>query len=489
MAKRLHSIRRILLFNIGLLIVFFLVIIISDAVIRSQQKQQIEVLIQNNQFIDTLNDAIEQYKKNFTLLQQSGGSSGFDECMQNSLTIDLTLEKLHPLFKEFRMLVLYSRIVSQVNESQRDLITEYHERDINSPDMFDLAKKIQTVFTVLTDSWSTLINHYLKTNNQLWIGTVEYANSRKRIQTYLTIITSMVILSFIAWVTADLLKRLRCLTIAADKLSQQRWDTEDLSLSRYKEFFKVSEAFNKMKAQIVSDLRLLADKLETEQLLHEQTIETKRQQLLVQKTKYDLLQAQINPHFLFNTLNMIIRTIQSQESEVAVRLIRATSHLLRNSIDLASRPITLQKELELLSGYLTIMGERNRGRITFSVDQFGGNIQVLIPSFTLQTLVENAINHGFSARTKGGLVHIEIFGDEENGTFVSVKDNGKGAEQDSMQTIKNYSSCHGLNNIIERLSMIYKNEDVLIIKSSPNNGYQVIMHLSEDFQNVEIINR
>lgn len=489
MQRKTLSIRELMILNIALLILLFLAIMVSDSLIQRGQLEKVEKLIENNRRIDEINASIEQFKLAFNSYHLSGINEDYLNFLYHSEHIENLLKELHPIFENHRDLILFSRIVSQINESQRELVSNYKQGNRNTPEAFEQTKQILAAFTILTDSWNTLINYYLQANHHSWVSTLEKSNHSKEIQMYLILSASCLILLFIVVFTNDLLKRLKSITEAAQALTLQKWQTADLSLSRYQEFKTVSQTFNTMKARIISDLQKLEESLHNEQILHEQTMQLKKQQLIMKQTQYDLLQAQINPHFLFNTLNMIIRTIQAEESDTAIMLIRATSELLRNSIELESKPIPLQMELNLLKQYLSIVEERNKGRIHFSVTIFGGDLQVLIPSFTLQSLVENAIKHGLSETINEGVVNIDVFSDEENGTYISISDNGKGESQLFFNTLYSHKKGHGLINIIDRLAMLYSNSDTIKIKSEKGRGCQIIIHVNRSYVNAEIINR
>ncbi len=489
MRTNCHSIRHTMISNIALMLLLFMIVFVSDRIILVNQNRQVAVLITNNHHIDALNTSLDQYKLSFNTFQLTGSTTEYEKLLNHSKNISHLLAEMHPVFENHRNLLLFSRIVDQINESQLDLVMKYMQGNKNAPEAFELSKEILNAFTVLTDAWNTLINHYLQANHESWISTLDASNKHKQTQMLIFIVASMAIFIFVGIFTNDLLKRLRSITKAAEALSQQKWETENLTLSRYQEFKTLSEAFNNMKAQILKDLRQLEENLKNEQLLHEQTVQIKKQQLVLQQSRYEVLQAQINPHFLFNTLNMIIRTIQTGESIKAISLIRSTSNLLRNSLELGSKPIPLSKEITLLKEYLSIMEERNRGRIDFSLNLFGGDLQVLIPSFSLQSLVENAIKHGLADSSRGGKVQIDIFSDEDEGTFISVSDNGKGALQSFFDSIKTNSSGHGLSNIINRLSMLYTNTDVLKFRSDIQKGCTIILHLNKESENAEIVNR
>ena len=183
------------------------------------------------------------------------------------------------------------------------------------------------------------------------------------------------------------------------------------------------------------------------------------------------LQAQIHPHFLFNTLNSIM-ALSDIDTEKMRQLGEAFASYLRISFDFlnAGRLVDLSHELELVEAYLYIEQERFEDRLSIVWD-VDPDICVLLPPLTIQPLVENAVKHGLLSRQKGGTVHIRIA--EQNGYIrFDVIDDGKGMEQDKVELLLNQPSNNkggiGLFNTNRRLTQLYGRG--LSIQSRPDEG-------------------
>ncbi len=162
------------------------------------------------------------------------------------------------------------------------------------------------------------------------------------------------------------------------------------------------------------------------------------------------LRAQINPHFLFNSLNSIkaLVEIDKDESKVAITKL---SNLLRNSIQLGkNRLISLEKELELVKTYLDIEKIRfeNHIRLSYKVDE--STLQYKIPPLMIQTIAENAIKHGLSKIVDGGHLEIEVKPENEK-LKIRVSNSGSLSDLDKSKGI-------GIENTKKRLSIIYGKE-------------------------------
>lgn len=191
---------------------------------------------------------------------------------------------------------------------------------------------------------------------------------------------------------------------------------------------------------------------------------------LRQKAEYQALQSQINPHFLFNTLNTI-STLCREDAEKARELLIVLSHYFRNTLQESADEISLYKEIEHVKDYLYLEKARFEERLQIEL-QIPIGINCTVPNFILQPIVENAIKHGIMSKGEGGLVKISI--EEKNdGVAIEISDNGKGMEPDILRklyTDQMASSQVGLSNVHKRLKSVYGEDNGLKIKSIEGQG-------------------
>ncbi|MGI2293422.1 ATP-binding protein [Paenibacillus sp. GXUN7292] len=192
------------------------------------------------------------------------------------------------------------------------------------------------------------------------------------------------------------------------------------------------------------------------------------------------LQAQIHPHFLFNTLNSLM-ALSTIDTERMRELGNAFASFLRISFDFLNTGelVELSHELELVKAYLYIEKERFGDRVSV-VWEVSPEINPLLPPLTIQPLVENAVKHGLLSQNKGGTVHIRIL-QHSNVTTVEVIDNGVGMEQQQVlqllsPTMKGKSGI-GVSNTNQRLVQLYGTG--LSIISKPNQGTTVSFVIPE----------
>jgi two-component system, LytTR family, sensor kinase len=185
------------------------------------------------------------------------------------------------------------------------------------------------------------------------------------------------------------------------------------------------------------------------------------------------LRAQLHPHFLFNALNTISAFTETQP-RTARRLMGQLGDLLRASLTHASQPhVTLGEELTFLDDYLAIESARFEGRLTVSVDVDDDLLDVMVPSFLLQPLVENAIRHGVAPRLSGG--HVEVSAARDDSLLkLRVRDDGVGLAN-GWQFDRHAGV--GLGNVASRLEHSYGRRDLLRIVPRASGGVEVQLDL------------
>ena len=184
-----------------------------------------------------------------------------------------------------------------------------------------------------------------------------------------------------------------------------------------------------------------------------------------------LLQAQIEPHFLFNTLANLHSLIGSDDA-LARRLLERLNDYLRASLDHSrSARGTLDDECRLLTAYLDIQALRMGGRLSWSIDVPPALAAHPWPPMLLQPLVENAIRHGIEPRVGPGRVSVRARREHQR-LCVAVSDDGQGLAAAARRPSTGRSSGVGLNNVRERLAAIYGSDAELVLRTNATDGTQ-----------------
>lgn len=218
------------------------------------------------------------------------------------------------------------------------------------------------------------------------------------------------------------------------------------------------------------------------QLLTQENENLKKDELLAQ-SELKMLQNQINPHFLFNTLNMIYKTADFEQATNTSDMVKKTSELLRYALDKASRTSDLSSEIESLKNYIYIQKKRFNERIDFVLTYPDKFANIHVPGMLIQPLVENAVKHGLSELIEDGEVCIEIQ-ELEKSILISVSDNGKGVDTDVLEQwilndfkMSEDKSHLGLYNVIQRVKMFYGSTAEISFNSYLGCGFEVTIEI------------
>ena len=222
--------------------------------------------------------------------------------------------------------------------------------------------------------------------------------------------------------------------------------------------------------QLIGNYNVMVDRVE--ELLKEQYT------LGQEKVQAELraLQAQINPHFLYNTLDMINWMSQKRESENIRSVVQAMSRFYRLTLSKGRDIVPIRDEVEMCEAYMEIQKRRYKGRICYEVEVDEDILDCLIPKITLQPFLENAIIHGINEKAEGrGMVILN--GWMEDGRItLSVTDDGEGMTREDKE--KSHQGSHyGLSNIEHRLKLFFGECIPVQIESSPGIGTCVIINI------------
>jgi len=206
---------------------------------------------------------------------------------------------------------------------------------------------------------------------------------------------------------------------------------------------------------------------------NEMTVED--QQRLLMQAKLDALTSQINPHFLFNTLNSVsslIRTDPSQARLVVYKLSSILRRLLRKHDNFSP----LRDELQLIEDYLSIEVIRFGEKLRFVKQVDPQTEEILVPSMLLQPLIENCIKHGLSSKVEGGTILLRTR--KTNGRLhLLVEDNGVGIAEAKLATLLEQGI--GVSNVNERLKVLFGTDYRMWIDSKPNHGTRIEIEVPE----------
>ena len=201
------------------------------------------------------------------------------------------------------------------------------------------------------------------------------------------------------------------------------------------------------------------------------------------KSEFDTLQSQINPHFLYNTLDIIVWMIENENSDKAVNIVTALAKFFRISLSKGKNIITVKDEVEHVRNYLMIQNMRFKNRFEYSIDVDEKVLSYSSLKLMLQPLVENAIYHGMEFMDGDGEIDVKVF-KEDDSLYFTITDNGLGMSEDMVETLLNKDfvpskkgSGIGVKNVNERIKLYFGSEYGLKVESEPDEGTKITIHL------------
>jgi len=193
------------------------------------------------------------------------------------------------------------------------------------------------------------------------------------------------------------------------------------------------------------------------------------QQLLL-KARMDALTSQINPHFLFNTLNTVSSLIRF-DPDMARGVVLKLSNILRRLLRKSETFVPLREELEFIDDYLDIEVIRfGRDKLQIFKEVDPETLDTFVPSMLLQPMVENSIRHGLAPRLEGGQIHIRTH-HRDGRLSIEVADNGMGISPERLAEV--YGGGIGISNVHERLRLLYGDQFKMDIRSEEGQGTQI----------------
>lgn len=348
---------------------------------------------------------------------------------------------------------------------------------------YDKLTELKTLVTYINRHSKSLVVSYLNYSN-LEYSTImgKYKNTEIKIYTALIFIL-LVSFLFTMLISRDLNSTMGKLRKYAQLLSAAKWEIPDLKDQKYDELNNLAKAFDKMKHSIRQFIEELNEKAEIENKYHIEQLKSAEKDKLIKETQLSALQSQMDPHFLFNTLNTISRVAMFEDADETVKLIEATSKILRYNLDCKDKMVRLKEEIRMIKAYVIIQETRFQDQMSFSFDIDKNLDDVKVPPMLIQPIVENAIIHGLREKDSGGIIKIAV---KEQNSFISISivDNGIGMDNKKMNTVmsevKNESVGLGVFNVKKRLELYFNRNDLFVIKSQIGEGTEVIIFIPID---------
>lgn len=279
----------------------------------------------------------------------------------------------------------------------------------------------------------------------------------------IVLVVTVIVLKRSFYFSRSITEPVRKLCVNISKVGKGEFDVDRVQSNSY-EINSLDEGIQKMARRIT--LLLMS---------------AKEEQLLQHKTELMLLQAQISPHFLYNTLDTIIWLVEAERSDDAVDMITNLAVFFRTMLSNGDDVITLKDELKHTKSYLSIQQARYRDILEFEIDCPDSLVDYRLPKLTLQPLVENALYHGVKEKRGKSKIVISCRRDEAY-LYIVVRDNGSGMEEEELKAVRaalmhKEKKGFGLRAVQERIELYYGEGYGMHIDSVLGEGTEVNIRL------------
>jgi sensor histidine kinase YesM len=241
-----------------------------------------------------------------------------------------------------------------------------------------------------------------------------------------------------------------------------------------------------MKHSIRNYISELHNKADTESQLLEQQIENLRMQSLLADAEMKALQMQINPHFLFNTLNAGMQLAMIEGADRTTTFLDNMAKIFRYNVKSLDRTVRIKDEIDTIKAYEDLFIVRFGDIMKFEYDIDQSLLDINVQPLIIQPLVENATIHGIGNMEMGGVIKVSL--DKDDGLVrMSVQDNGAGMSEETRQKILKCQMYDddtagnmtgiGICNVVQRLRLFFRYDDVIEVTSAPGEGTKVTLKI------------
>ena len=352
-------------------------------------------------------------------------------------------------------------LVEDINKLE-EIIRTYPNTGVGSYDIIE-GKKVDKVvfFTTIpnTRGWSLCS----------MVSAKELSRDKDRlVYTVLFIWGGMLIISIILCtaVSRSISNPINKLTKAIKKMEDGDLEVYcDVNINSNDEISNLSRSFNSM----VSKIRFLMDRI------YEEEKEKRSAELMV-------LQAQINPHFLYNTLDNLQWKAYDYDALEIAEMVEALSNFFRISLSNGQEFIPLSEEIKHIENYLFIQEKRYEDILKFTIDFDSSLSEITVIKLIIQPIVENAIYHGIKPKLSSGNIEVSVY-EINDYVYISVYDDGVGMDEETLNelraslNIKNEKFGYGLYNVSQRIKLVYGENSGVEVSSTLGEGTTVLIKI------------
>lgn len=375
----------------------------------------------------------------------------------------------------YNMSHCYLEIADKAITSKRGRnVTQYKEYFEEANELYEYINSY--IYSLNNQQFRSNSNNY-----EVLFSTLKYSETSNLLILCIVSILNVVLIIFL---TRGITNPLKELAKAANEVAKGTLDVELLEAVPDDEVGMVTNAFNQMVESLKDYIEQNKRSMELESAMKEREL---MMEAHLKDAQLKYLQAQINPHFLFNTLNAGAQLAMMEGADKTYQYVQNVADFFRYNVKKNNDVVTLREEIEMVDNYMYIINVRFSGDIHFRKNIDEELINVQVPSMILQPVVENCINHGVRGIAWENLIELSVY-EENHSICISVRDNGIGISKEKIDRImhsklseadlKVAANGVGLDNVIGRLRLFFEREDVIEITSAGENlGTEVAIYI------------
>ena len=432
--------------------------------------------------------------------------------VQDSMTVYLSSKTSESLEEYYRSAQNFSDLTQALDDTVTDLAFSRMERNIRNMSQNYLEEVAQTIeakrgrnvekyrtyYESSTRLYEDIDNYITRLNLELFVvnsdSFLTLIKAFRRFETIAVSVMTLVMIGNVIVVTGfvrTIIMPLKNLADSADEISGGNFETSIPPALYHDEVGIVINAFDKMVVSIREYIEKLKESMEKERAMQEKEL---MMEAHLKDAQLKYLQAQINPHFLFNTLNAGAQLAMMEGADRTYEYVQTVADFFRYNVQSQKNDVTIRDEVTLVDNYIQILNVRFSGDIGYEKQVDERLLGHIMPSMILQPIVENAVNHGIREMAGNGKITLRVFR-QDSFVCISICDNGKGISQETIDQLLSGSFSHiedshdnngiGMDNVISRIRIFAGYDDAIdIISKGEDQGCEVMIRLPLEEKNV-----
>lgn len=456
----------------------------------NNMSSQLDMVYQDNMHLNELSDALTLTQDNMTAYLNAKTSDSLENYYRSEQAFSEMVQELDGrvtgtsfgrMERNIKhMSEKYLEEVGQTIEAKRGRnVEKYRVRYESATQMYEY---ISTYI-------SSLNSEQFKNNSTQYIELLRRFRLFETVSMIVMIAVMVSNVSIIISFTGTIIRPLKQLAGSADEIAKGNFDIELREPESEDEVGVVTRAFNSMVVSIGRYIEQIRRNMEAERALKEREL---MMETHLKDARLKYLQAQINPHFLFNTLNAGAQLAMMESADRTYEYVQKMAQFYRYNMKKSEETVTLAEEVEMVDSYIYILNVRFAGDIHYEKKIDTGLLQTQMPGMVLQPIVENCVNHGIREMAGEGRISLSVYREPaDNGpdsVCISIRDNGVGMSRETIDKVMSGtyrednmaagSNGIGMDNVISRMKLYTDDENVMeILSEGKGQGTEVLIRI------------